>query len=81
MEPEQPIKLLAIQPRNEKSGFYLAWVPSDLDENQLQAAFNEWGIEPEQAMEVSGWRTSSQNVSAAFVPFPPPTFGVEPSRS
>jgi hypothetical protein len=81
MEPEQPIKLFAIQSKNEKSGFYLAWVPSELDENQLQSAFNELGIEPEQTMEVGGWRTSSENVAVAFVPFPPHVHLLEPSRS
>jgi hypothetical protein len=81
MEPEQPIRLLAIQAKNERGGFHLAWVPSDLDDDQLQAAFSELGIEAEQAMEVGDWRTSSQNVMTAFVPFPPPTIGIEPSLS
>lgn len=81
MEPEQPIRLLAIQSKDEKGGFYLAWVPADLDEEQLQAAFNELGIEAEQAIEIGDWRTSSQNVAVAFVPFPPTARTLEPSRS
>lgn len=84
MEGETPIKLLAIQAANQKSGFYVAFIPSDLDDEQIAAALAEAGIEPEQAMEISGWQTSSSNVSVAFVPFPPSTLGtelLEPSQS
>jgi len=81
MENERPIRLMAIQAVNEKSGFYLAWVPADLDDDQIAAALAELGIEPEQGMEIGDWKTSSQNVAVAFVPFPPPVQLLEPSRS
>jgi hypothetical protein len=84
MENDQPIRLLAIQAKNERSGFYLAWVPAHLNDDEVVTAFNELGIEAERAMEISDWRTSSRNVMTAFVPFPPPVIGtklLEPSRS
>jgi hypothetical protein len=79
MAPE--IKLLAIQAKNEKGGFYLAWVPAELDDDQVVTAFNELGIEAERAMEIGDWQTSSLNVTIAYVPFPPPVRLLEPSRS
>jgi len=84
MEPERPIRLMAIQAVNEKSGFYIAFIPSDLDDDQIAAALAELEIEPEQGIEIGDWKTSSQNVAVAFVPFPSPfpgTESLEPSRS
>ncbi len=84
MDAGKPIRLMAIQAANEKGGFYLAWIPAELDEGQIAAALAELGIEAEQTIEVGGWRTSSSSVAVAFVPFPPTPLGLEllePSRS
>jgi len=81
MQDEQPIRLLAIQSKNEKSGFHLAWVPAELNDDQIAAALAELEIEPEQGIEIGDWKTSSQNVMTAFIPFPSPFQGAEPTRS
>ena len=78
---EPPIRLLAIQAKNERSGFYLAWVPAELTDDQVVAAFNELGIEAERAMEVGDWKTTTQHVMLAYISFPPPVRLLEPSRS
>lgn len=70
MEPEARITLVAIKAKNEHGGFYVGFVPDELDEPQVQAAFAELGIEPEQMLPLGDWRTSTQNVAVAFVPFP-----------
>lgn len=81
MEPKQPIRLLAIQAKNEKSGFHLAWVPAVLTDDEVVAALAELGIEVERAIEVGGWKTSTLNVTVAYIPFPPTARTLEPSRS
>jgi len=81
MEPEQSIRLLAIQAKNERSGFHLAWVPAHLNDDQVVAELAELGITAERAMEVGDWKTSSLNVTVAYIPFPPPVQLLEPSRS
>lgn len=81
---EAPIKLLAIQAKNDTDGFYVTFIPDELDEDQVAAAFAELGIEVERSMEIDEWQTSSSNLTVAFVPFPPPVIGaklLEPSRS
>jgi len=72
MESEHLIKLLAIQARDKRDGFFVAFVPDGLTDDQIAAAFAELEIEPEQGVEIGDWKTSSQNVMTAFVPFPPP---------
>lgn len=76
-------KLLAIQAKDRRGGFFMAFVPAHLDDEQIAAAFAEVGIEPEQTMEVGDWKTTSQHVMLAFVPFPPIQVVelLEPSRS
>jgi hypothetical protein len=85
MNGEMNLKLLAIQAKDRKDGFFMAFVPSEffLDENQIAAALAELGIEPEQTLEIGGWKTTSHNVAVAFVPFPPPEIAelLEPSES
>ncbi len=80
---EDPIRLVAIQAKGESGGFYLAFVPQGLDDDQIAAALAEMGIEPEQTLEIGGWRKTSQNVAISFVPFPPLQVAelLEPSRS
>lgn len=77
------IKILAIQATNENSGFHLVFVPEALDDGQVRAALVEMGIEPLRALEVGGWKTTSQHVMAAFIPFPASRLPelLEPSRS
>ena len=70
MEPEARITLVAIKAKNEQGGFFVGFVPEEVDEVQLQAACAELGIEPEQVLPLGDWRTSTQNVALAFVPFP-----------
>ena len=70
MEPEARITLVAIKAKNEQGGFFVGFIPEELDEAQLQGACAELGIEPEQMLPLDDWRTSTQNVAMAFVPFP-----------
>ncbi len=84
MEAGAPIRLLAIQAANEKSGVYVAFIPKELGDEQIAVALAELGIEAERAMELGDWKTSSQHVAVAFIPFPSPfqrTELLEPSRS
>jgi hypothetical protein len=73
MDCENPIKLLAVQARDENGGFYLAFVPQELADAQMRAAFAEVNIEPLATLEVGGWQTTSQNVMVVFIPFPQPS--------
>ena len=61
----------------------VAFIPSDLGDEQVQAALAELEIASQRAMEIGGWKTSSQNVAIAFIPFPPLQVAelLEPSRS
>ena len=70
MEPEARITLVAFKAKKEQGGFYIGFVPEELDEAQLRAACAELGIEPEQMLPLGDWRTSTQKVALAFVPFP-----------
>ena len=70
MEDEARIMLVAIKAKNENGGFYVGFVPEELDDAELRVACAELGIEPEQMLPLGDWRTSTQNVAVAFVPFP-----------
>jgi hypothetical protein len=84
VEPEARITLVAIKAKSQHGGFFVGFVPEELDEPQWQAACAELGIEPEQMLALADWRTSTQNVALAFVPFPQNSFWAaiqEPSLS
>jgi hypothetical protein len=72
MEEGLPTTLWAIRAKQEPTGFYLAFVPADLEPAQVDAAFQEVNIEREKVMEIVEWTTTSQNVAVAFIPYPPP---------
>ena len=67
---ERPLKMMAVHDRF-KEGFFVALVPAELSTEQVEAAFDELGIDGDAVLELDGWRTSKENVAVAFVPFPP----------
>jgi hypothetical protein len=48
----------------------IAAVGSQINKPQKIAAFREVGVEAEAVLELGGWKTSSDNVAVARVPFP-----------
>ena len=67
-EPE--LKMFVIHANDQHGGFYLALVPASLDAAEMDAAFRELGIDADKVCELSGWRTTSENVAVAHIPFP-----------
>jgi hypothetical protein len=65
---ERQLRMLVVQSRL-MGGFYVTMVPADLSPEETGAAFEELEIDGEEALEIGGWRTSSQNVAVAPVPF------------
>jgi hypothetical protein len=49
-------------------GFFVALVPAELREEQLEAALHELGIEGAAILELDDWKASADNVAIAFVP-------------
>jgi hypothetical protein len=66
---ERPLRMFALHGRFP-DGFHIALVPAALSEEQMQAAFDELGIDVEAVLELGGWRTSSTSVAVVHVPFP-----------
>ena len=66
---EHPLKMLVVHAKFE-GGFYVALVPAELSHEQVEASFREVGVEAEAVLELGGWKTSSDNVAVAHVPFP-----------
>ena len=66
---ERQLRILVIHGRFG-SGFHIAMIPADLRPEEIRAALQELGIDGAQAFELGGWRTSSQHVAVAHVPFP-----------
>ena len=64
---ERPIRMMIVYD-GEKSGFYLALVPSVVSEERLQAALGELGVDAEATFELGGWKTSADDVAVARVP-------------
>ncbi len=77
------LRLMAVQAKGQKDGFFMAFVPAHLNDEQVQAALDEAGVEPQQLMEIGEWTTTSQHVMLAFVPYSPIQLAklLEPSRS
>jgi hypothetical protein len=63
---ERRLRMLVVHAKF--GGFFVALVPADLSEGQLDAAFQEIGIEPAAVLELSDWKSSADNVAVAFVP-------------
>ena len=41
-----------------------------LSEEQIESALHEVGVDAEAVLELDGWKTTSENVAVAKVPFP-----------
>lgn len=67
---EVTLTLLVIQERHRHDGFHIAFVPHALDARQIDAALQEVGIDPERVYEVGDWKTTSEGLAVAFLPFP-----------
>lgn len=46
-------------------------VPAELSSEQVEAAFDELGIDGDAGLELGGWKTAECGVTVAHVPFPP----------
>ena len=64
------VKLFVIYAKYSYGRFYFALATSDLDQNEILAAFRELDIDVQQIAELSKWRITSQNVAVASVLFP-----------
>ena len=53
-----------------QAGFFVAMIPAELSEEEVEAGLHELGVEAEAVLELGGWRTSGSNVAVARVPFP-----------
>ncbi len=67
---ERPLKMMAVHDRF-KEGFFVALVPAELSTEQVEAAFDELGIDGDAMLELDGWKTAECGVTVARVPFPP----------
>jgi hypothetical protein len=84
MDQGTAITFIAIQAKNTHTGIYIGFIPNELDDGQLQAAYAEAGIEPEHIIVIDDWKTTSQNMAVAFVPLLPQSLRaalLEPSTS
>jgi hypothetical protein len=66
---ERPLRMMVVHDKF-KSGFFVAMVPAELSPEKVEAALQELGIDGDEVLELGGWRTSSQHVAVAHVPFP-----------
>ncbi len=68
--PDPELKIFVIHAKHLYGRFFVALVPAALDHDEIQAAFDELNLDVDQVAEIREWRTTSQNVAVAFVPFP-----------
>jgi hypothetical protein len=66
---EHPLKMLIVHDRFQ-GGFFVALVPADLPEAQVEAALHEIGVDAGTYLELADWRTAECGVAVAHVPFP-----------
>ena len=66
---ERPLRMMVVHARFG-GGFYLAMIPAELSQEQIEAALSELGVDAEAILELGGWKTSGSNVAVARVPFP-----------
>jgi hypothetical protein len=64
------LRMFVIHAKYEHGGFYLALVPAVLDAVEIDAALHELDIDADKVWEISEWRTTSENVAVAYLPFP-----------
>jgi len=64
---ERPLRMLVVHAKFG-GGFFIALVPADLSEEQLDAALNELGVEAAAVLELGDWKTAADNVAVAYVP-------------
>ena len=67
---ESPLKMFVVHGKYQHGGFYLALVPASLDTAKMDAALRELDIDADKVCEISDWRTTSENVAVAYLPFP-----------
>ena len=68
---EPRLRMLIVHDKFQ-GGFFVAMVPAELRDDQVEAAFREIGVDAEAYLELADWRTSSEcGVAVAHVPFPP----------
>jgi hypothetical protein len=61
------LRMLVVHARGG-GGFFVALVPAELCDEQVEAALHELGIEGDAMLELSDWKTSADNVAVAYVP-------------
>ena len=66
---EHPLRMMVVHDRFQ-GGFFVAMVPAELSEEQVQAVLQELGVEAEAYLELADWRTAECGVAVAHVPFP-----------
>ena len=67
---ESQLKMLVVHAKYQHGGFYLALVPAALAPAEIDAALHELGIDAATTREINDWRTTSENVAVAYLPFP-----------
>ena len=60
------LRMLVVHARG--GGFFVALVPSELSEEQLETALHEIGVEAVAVLELDDWKTTTDNVAVAYVP-------------
>ena len=63
---ERPLRMLVVHAKH--GGFHIALVPTELSDEQVEAALQELGIEGAAVLELSDWKTTADNVAVTFVP-------------
>jgi hypothetical protein len=66
---ERPLKMMVIHDRLQ-GGFHVALVPAELSTDQVEAAFDELGIDGDSVLELDGWKTAECGVTVVHVPPP-----------
>ena len=61
------MRMLVVHARG--GGFHIALIPSDLGDDQVEAAILEFGIEGAAVLELGDLRTSEDNLAVAYMPF------------
>jgi hypothetical protein len=67
---EKNLRMVVVAVKDRRDGVFLVLVPTALTARQVEEAFHEVGVKPEQVYEVGGWQIASAGVSVAWLPFP-----------
>jgi hypothetical protein len=65
---EQQLRMFVIYAG--QAGFHIALVPAHLSPEQVESALSEFGVDAKAVLELGDWKTTSDNVAVARVPFP-----------